>query len=74
MSRLFNSTLIVYRDNIVMDLAQVLDNTTECLSTYRYISPKIFELSLINKTFRLNWDNFGPINRKLTQLTENNLY
>ena len=36
----------------------------------RCISPKIFEFSLIKDTFRLNWENFDPINRKLTQLTE----
>ena len=35
---------------------------------------EIFEFSLIDKTFRLNWENFDPINRKLTQLTENILY
>ena len=29
-----------------------------------------FEFSLINKTFRPNWESFDPINRKLTQLTK----
>ena len=54
MSNLLNSTLLVYWDNILVDLARNLQNTTEFLSSYRYISPKIFEFSLINKTFRLN--------------------
>ena len=54
MSSLFNSTLLVYWDNILVDLAQNLHNTTEFLSLYRCISPKIFEFSLINMTFRLN--------------------
>ena len=69
MSSLFNSTLLVYWDNILVDLAEDL-NTTEFLSSYRCISPKIFEFSLINKTFRLNWENFVPIKRSLSQLTE----
>ena len=52
MSSLFNSTLLVYWDNIPVDLAQDLHNTTKFLSSYRYISTKIFEFSLINKTFQ----------------------
>ena len=67
MNNLLNSTLLVYWDNILVDLA-VLHNTTEFLSSYRCISPKIFQFSLINKTFRLNWENFDPIDRKLSQL------
>ena len=54
MSSLLNSTLLVYWDTILVDLAQDLHNTTEFLSSYRCISPKIFDFSLINKTFRLN--------------------
>ena len=65
MSSLLNSTLLVYWDNILVDLARVLQNTTEFLSSY--IPPKIFEFSLINKTFRLIWENLDPI-------TENILY
>ena len=70
MSSLFNSTLLVYWNNLLVDLAQDLHNTTEFLSSYRCISPKIFRFSLINKTFRLNWENFVPIKRSLSQLTE----
>ena len=48
MSSLFNSTLFVYWDNILVDLAQDLHNTTEFLSHIVYFS-EIFEFSLINK-------------------------
>ena len=34
MSSLFNSTLFVYWDNILVDLAQDLHNTTEFLYSY----------------------------------------
>ena len=70
MSSLLNSTLLVYWDNILVDLAQYLRNTTEYLFSYRNISLKIFEFSLINKTFCLNWENLVPIKRSSPQLTE----
>ena len=54
MSSLFNSTLLVYWDNILVDLAQDLQNTTEFLFSYRCITTKLFEFSLFNKTFLLN--------------------
>ena len=47
MSNLLNSTLLVYWDSILVDLAQVLHNTTGILSSYRCISPKIFCINSI---------------------------